>query len=67
MSDLQTRDFKIAPTPEAEDAPRTVRGLAVPYGVENELFDGYFETIAPGALAPPHRNGHEPQARVSPR
>lgn len=52
MSDLQTRDFKIAPTPEAEDAPRTVRGLAVPYGVENELFDGYFETIAPGALAP---------------
>ena len=33
MSDLQTRDFKVAPTPEAdgtEDAPRTVRGLAVP-------------------------------------
>lgn len=51
MSDLQTRDFKIAPTPEADDAPRTVRGLAVPYGVEIELFDGYFETIAPGALA----------------
>ena len=54
MTDLQTRDFKIAPTPEAdgtEDAPRTVRGLAVPYGVEIELFDGYFETIAPGALA----------------
>lgn len=54
MSDLQTRDFKIAPSPEAEgseDAPRIVRGLAVPYGVEIELFDGYFETIAPGALA----------------
>lgn len=51
MTDLQTRDFKITPTPEADDAPRTVRGLAVPYGVEIELFDGYFETIAPGALA----------------
>lgn len=54
MTDLQTRDFKITPTPDAdgtEDAPRTVRGLAVPYGVEIELFDGYFETIAPGALA----------------
>ncbi len=52
MSDLQTRDFKIAPTPEADDAPRTVRGLAVPYGTEIELIPGYFETIAPGALAP---------------
>lgn len=55
MSDLQTRDFKVAPTPEAdgtEDAPRTVRGLAVPYGTEIELVPGYFETIAPGALAP---------------
>ena len=55
MSDLQTRDFKIAPTPEADgtdDAPRTVRGLAVPYGTETELFDGYFETIAPGSLEP---------------
>lgn len=55
MSDLQTRDFKIAPTPEADgtdDAPRTVRGLAVPYGTEIELVPGYFETIAPGALAP---------------
>lgn len=55
MSDLQTRDFKIAPTSEAdgtEDQPRTVRGLAVPYGTEIELAPGYFETIAPGALAP---------------
>ena len=55
MSDLQTRDFKIAPTPEADgsdDAPRTVRGLAVPYNTEIELVPGYFETIAPGALAP---------------
>lgn len=55
MTELQTRDFKIAPTPEAdgtEDAPRTVRGLAVPYGTEIELVPGYFETIAPGALAP---------------
>ena len=55
MTDLQTRDFKIAPTPDADgtdDAPRTVRGLAVPYGTETELFNGYFETIAPGALAP---------------
>lgn len=55
MIDLQTRDFKIAPTPEAdgtEDAQRTVRGLAVPYGTEIELVPGYFETIAPGALAP---------------
>lgn len=55
MSDLQTRDFKIAPTPEADgtdDAPRTVRGLAVPYNTEIELIPGYFETIAPGALAP---------------
>lgn len=54
MTDLQTRDFKIAPTPEADgtdDAPRTVRGLAVPYGTEIELFDCYFETIAPGSLA----------------
>lgn len=49
MSDLQTRAFTI----RAVDAePRTVRGLAVPYGVEIELFEGYFETIAPGALAP---------------
>jgi len=50
MTDLQTRAFTI----RADDAaaePRTVRGLAVPYGVEIELFDGYFETIAPGALA----------------
>lgn len=48
MNDLQTRAFTI----RADDAePRTVRGLAVPYGVEIELFDGYFETIAPGALA----------------
>lgn len=52
MTDLQTRDFKIAPTPEADDAPRTVRGLAVPYSTEIELIPGYFETIAPGALAP---------------
>lgn len=55
MSDLQTRDFKIAPTPEADGtdaAPRTVRGLAVPYNTEIELIPGYFETIAPGALAP---------------
>ena len=51
MSDLQTRDFKIAPTPDTDDEPRTVRGLAVPYGTETELFDGYFETIAPGSLA----------------
>ena len=55
MTDLETRDFKIAPTPEADgtdDAPRTVRGLAVPYNTEIELIPGYFETIAPGALAP---------------
>ena len=49
MSDLQTRAFTIRADDAAE--PRTVRGLAVPYGVEIELFDGYFETIAPGALA----------------
>lgn len=49
MSDLQTRAFTIRADAAAE--PRTVRGLAVPYGVEIELFDGYFETIAPGALA----------------
>lgn len=49
MSDLQTRAFAIRADDAAE--PRTVRGLAVPYGVEIELFDGYFETIAPGALA----------------
>ena len=29
-----------------------MRGLAVPYGTEIELLPGYFETIAPGALAP---------------
>lgn len=55
MSDLQTRAFQISAlelrAAETDDAPRTVRGLAVPYGVEIELFDGYFETIAPGALA----------------
>ena len=50
MNDLQTRAFTIRA--DADTAPRTVRGLAVPYGVEIELFDGYFETIAPGALAP---------------
>lgn len=49
MSELQTRAFIIRADDAAE--PRTVRGLAVPYGVEVELFDGYFETIAPGALA----------------
>lgn len=49
MTDLQTRAFTIRADAAAE--PRTVRGLAVPYGVEIELFDGYFETIAPGALA----------------
>lgn len=49
MTDLQTRAFTIRADDAAE--PRTVRGLAVPYGVEIELFDGYFETIAPGALA----------------
>lgn len=49
MNDLQTRSFTIRADAAAE--PRTVRGLAVPYGVEIELFDGYFETIAPGALA----------------
>ena len=49
MTDLQTRAFTIRADDTAE--PRTVRGLAVPYGVEIELFDGYFETIAPGALA----------------
>ena len=49
MTDLQTRAFQVRTDDAAE--PRTVRGLAVPYGVEIELFDGYFETIAPGALA----------------
>lgn len=49
MTDLQERRFTIRAAADAE--PRTVRGLAVPYGVEIELFDGYFETIAPGALA----------------
>ena len=49
MSELQTRAFTIRADAAVE--PRTVRGLAVPYGVEIELFDGYFETIAPGALA----------------
>lgn len=49
MNELQTRAFPIRADDAAE--PRTVRGLAVPYGVEIELFDGYFETIAPGALA----------------
>lgn len=49
MTDLQTRAFTIRAGDAAE--PRTVRGLAVPYGVEVELFDGCFETIAPGALA----------------
>ena len=51
MSDLQTRAFQVRAADDAAE-PRTVRGLAVPYGVEIELFDGYFETIAPGALAP---------------
>lgn len=50
MSDLQTRAFQVRAADDAAE-PRTVRGLAVPYGVEIELFDGYFETIAPGALA----------------
>lgn len=49
MTDLQTRAFTIRADDAAE--PHTVRGLAVPYGVEIELFDGYFETIAPGSLA----------------
>lgn len=49
MTDLQTRAFTIRADDAAE--PRTVRGLAVPYGVEIELAPGYFETIAPGALA----------------
>lgn len=51
MNELQTRAFIIR-ADDGDSAPRTVRGLAVPYGVEIELFDGYFETIAPGALAP---------------
>nr|DAP83107.1 MAG TPA: head maturation protease [Caudoviricetes sp.] len=50
MNDLQTRAFQVRAADDAAE-PRTVRGLAVPYGVEIELFDGYFETIAPGALA----------------
>ncbi len=49
MNDLQTRRFTIRAAADAE--PRTVRGLAVPYGVEIELSQGYFESIAPGALA----------------
>jgi HK97 family phage prohead protease len=49
MNDLQTRAFTVRAAVDAE--PRTVRGLAVPYGVEIELAPGYFETIAPGALA----------------
>ena len=49
MNDLQTRRFTIRADADAE--PRTVRGLAVPYGVEIELAPGYFESIAPGALA----------------
>lgn len=49
MTDLQTRAFTIRADAAAE--PRTVRGLAVPYSVEIELSPGYFETIAPGALA----------------
>lgn len=49
MNDLQTRRFSIRADADAE--PRTVRGLAVPYGVEIELAPGYFESIAPGALA----------------
>lgn len=51
MTDLQTRAFQVRAA-DGDSAPRTVRGLAVPYGTEIELFDGYFETIAPGALAP---------------
>lgn len=50
MSDLQERRFTIRAA-DADAEPRTVRGLAVPYGVEIELSQGYFETIAPGALA----------------
>lgn len=52
MSDLQERRFTIrAADADADAEPRTVCGLAVPYGVEIELSPGYFETIAPGALA----------------
>lgn len=50
MTDLKERRFTIRAA-DADAEPRTVRGLAVPYGVEIELTPGYFETIAPGALA----------------
>lgn len=49
MTNLQERRFTIR---AADAEPRTVRGLAVPYNTEIELVPGYFETIAPGALAP---------------
>jgi HK97 family phage prohead protease/HK97 family phage major capsid protein len=49
-SELQIRAFPVRA--DDSDQARTVRGLAVPYGVEIELFDGYFEQVAPSALAP---------------
>ena len=51
---FQSRSYSV-PEIRAEatsDGDRIVRSIGVPYGVEIELFPGYYETIAPGAVQP---------------
>lgn len=49
-SGLQTRAFPTIPPTETEDESHTVGGLAVPYGVETELWPGLREIIELGAV-----------------
>lgn len=56
MTDLKTRDFSVRLTHRADpedDESREVEGLAVPYGVETEIYPGWREVIAPGAVTEP--------------
>lgn len=48
---LRTREFTLRA--QTDDDQRTVTGLAVPYDDEIELYDGMFESVAPGAFRAP--------------
>lgn len=51
---IQNREFPAALTvrTEAESDAMTVAGIGVPYDQETELYEGLFESIAPGAVQP---------------
>ena len=48
---LRTREFTLRA--QTDDDQRTVTGLAVPYDDEIELYEGMFESVAPGAFRAP--------------